>query len=246
MSKTDSFRIAFLVSIVFLAGCNTQAKWTYPIDPGALYRTTAARSDLVIGVLPFREARPSANNAATMFLYLIPLMPYGYVNYERPEAAKTFNTIVEYEFQMDEDLGKAAARSLESSGLFRRAYFTLGGETREADYILRGTAHRTLYDGTIYSYGLSVFGPALWYIGLPAGSSRNEVAFEFELVDPEDRVVWSYRTEGSHKVVQGLFYNWGNDALHFATLMEQGMNEALRDLEGRLPELRTRASAGGS
>lgn len=227
----------FAVLVAFL-GCNTQAKWTYPINPDQLYRAEAQDARLTIGVLPFRESRPVKNQSATMFLYLIPLVPFASVNYERPEAAKAFNTIAEWEFQVDEDLGKAAARSFENSGLFKRVYFTLGGETREADYMLRGTAHRAFYQGTIYSYGLSVFGPLLWYVGLPAGSSINETEFEFELLDKSGQVVWSHRASGSHKITQGLFYNWGNDALHFATLMEQAMNEALRDLEPRLASLR--------
>jgi len=238
LTRSTIVSLTLLTTLVALLGCNTQAKWTYPINPEQLYRVEAQRTDLTIGVLPFRESRPVKNQSATMFLYLIPLVPYASVNYERPEAAKMFNTIAEWEFQVDEDLGKAAARSFENSGLFKRVYFTLGGETREADYMLRGTAHRTFYQGTIYSYGLSALGPLLWYIGLPAGSSINETEFLFELVDPAGQVVWTYRTDGSHKITQGLFYNWGNDALHFATLTEDALNEALQDLAPRLAELR--------
>ena len=238
MHGNAAVRLAILVTLTALLGCNTHAKWTYPINPDRLYRAEEGRTDLTIGVLPFREARPVKNQTATFLLYMIPLVPFSSVHYERPEAAKMFNTISEWEFQVDEDLGKAAARSFESSRLFGRVYFTLGGETREADYILRGTAHRSFYEGTIYSYGLSVFGPLLWYVGLPAGSSTNQTEFEFELLDKSNRVVWSYRTGGSHKITQGIFYNWGNDTLHFATLMEEAMNEALLDLEPRLDDLR--------
>ena len=240
MSRSVIVLLTVLATVFSLVGCNTQAKWTYPVNPDQLYRAEVQPTELTIGVLPFRESRPVKNQSATMFLYLIPLMPYASVNYERPEAAKSFMTISEWEFQVDEDLGKAAARSFENSGLFKRVYFTLGGETREADYMLRGTAHRTFYQGTIYSYGLSVFGPLLWYVGLPAGSSINETEFEFELVDPAGQVVWTYQTDGRNKITQGLFYNWGNDALHFATLTENALNEALRDLGPQLPSLGAR------
>jgi hypothetical protein len=125
--------IAWLSLLIALAGCNTQAKWTYPLDPSVLFRATTQRSDLTVAVLPFKEARPVTNRSATFLLYLIPLVPYGWVNYERPEAARMFNTIREYQMQLDEDLAKAATRSFEESRLFRRVYFTLGGEIREAD-----------------------------------------------------------------------------------------------------------------
>lgn len=230
------FAILLLV-ILALSGCNTQAKWTYPIHPDQLYTTPGSATQHVVGVLPFREERPVRNRGAPFLLYAIPLMPFGYTTYERPEAATMFNSISKYEFDVDEDLGKAATRSLEASGLFSRTYFTLGGETREADYMFQGTAHLTRYDGKIYSYGLSVFGPLLWYLGLPAGSSTNSVHFEFELLDRDQHVVWSYTAGGTHAITQGLYYNYGNDTLHFATLMERSMNAALKDLAAHLDEL---------
>ena len=56
-----------------------------------------------------------------------------------------------YELQLDEDFAKAAAYSLEESGLVRRSFFTFGGGTEEADYVLRGTAKRTQYNGKVIS-----------------------------------------------------------------------------------------------
>jgi len=173
-----------------------------------------------------------------MWLYLIPLMPYGFVSYERPDAARTFNTIAEYEFQVDEDLAKAAVRSLDQSGLFKRVYFTFGGETREADYLFEGVARRTHYDGKLITYGLSVYGPLLWFLGLPAGTSGNDVELTFRLLDRDLNEVWSHSYEGRESITQGLYYNFGNDVLNFATLMEQAMNGALRDLAQHLDDLR--------
>lgn len=232
--------VLLLLVSVALIGCNTQAKWTYPLHSSELFRSSIERSDLVIGVLPFKEDRPVRNRAGTMWLYLIPLMPYGFVSYERPEAARMFNTIAEYEFQVDEDLGKAATRSLEQSGLFKRVYFTLGGETREADYLFEGSARRTHYDGKMITYGLSVYGPLLWFLGLPAGTSGNEVELTFRLLDDDLNEVWSHSYVGREAITQGLYYNFGNDVLNFATLMEQAMNGALRDLAQHLDELRAK------
>ena len=228
-----------------LGGCNTQAKWTYPVDPSALYRSQGEPAERTVAVLPFREARPLTNNSATYLLYLIPVFPFGWATYERPEAARLFNTIDEYELALDEDLAKAAARSLEESGLFERVYFTFGGETREADLVLRGTAVRTTYDGRIFSYGLSAAGPAIWFLGLPAGTSTNRLELGLSLSDADGREVWSYAWSGRHSITQGFYYNWGNDALHFASLFARAMNDALQDLAGRLPEIRSGVRDGG-
>jgi hypothetical protein len=154
-----------------------------------------------------------------------------------------FNTIAQYDMQLDEDLAKAATRSFEESKLFERVYFTFGGETREADLILRGSARHTTYDGKIYSYGLSVFGPALWFIGLPAGSSRNVLDIALSLTDRDNRELWSYAFDGDESITQGLYYNWGNDTLHFASLFQAAMNGALEDLAQELPRIRSALDA---
>ncbi len=233
--------LACLVAMMMLLGCNTQAKWTYPVNPQNLYKTSGEGSNLTIAVLPFREDRPVRNRSATFLLYLIPLMPFGWVTYERPEAARMFNTIASYEMQLDEDLAKAAARSLEQSGLVRKAYFTFGGETREADYVLRGTAEETRYYGRIISYGLSVYGPLLWFVGLPAGTSANAVRFSLVLEDLDGEEVWRHEFSGETSITQGLYYNWGNDTINFAVLMEKAMNRSLADLDRALPALERRA-----
>lgn len=234
-----------LILSLTLAGCNTQAKWTYPLDPSVLYRSSAApRSDLVVAVFPFKEARPVTNRSATFLIYLIPLAPYGFVDYERPEAARMFNTIASYQLQLDEDFGKAATRSFEESRLFRRVYFTLGGEIREADLILRGTAQHTTYNGKVITYGLSVFGPLLWFFGLPAGTSTNLVDITLSLTDRDDRELWSYAFSRDDTITQGLYYNWGNDCLQFASLMETAMNGALENLARELPRIRDAVRGG--
>lgn len=231
--------LAGTVLLIALAGCNTQAKWTYPLDPSVLYRSNVQRPrELVMAVLPFREARPVTNRSATFLMYLVPLMPYGWVNYERPEAARTFNTIAKYELQLDEDLGKAATRSFDDSRLFRRVYFTLGGETREADLVLRGTVRHTTYNGKVISYGLSVYGPLLWIFGLPAGTSTNLLDIALSLADRDDHELWTYSFSQEDTITQGLYYNWGNDTLQFANLFQTSMNEALQHLAGELPKIR--------
>jgi hypothetical protein len=237
--------IARLFLLVALAGCNTQAKWTYPLDPSVLFRSNTQRSGLVVAVLPFKEARPVTNRSATFLLYLIPLVPYGFVDYERPEAARMFNTIAAFQMQLDEDLGKAATRSFEDSGLFRRVYFTLGGEIREADLILRGTALHTTYNGKVISYGLSAFGPLLWFFGLPAGTSTNLLDIKLSLTDRDDRELWSHAFSRDDTITQGLYYNWGNDALQFAGLFQTGMNEALQSLARELPKIQDSVQSRG-
>jgi hypothetical protein len=193
--------------------------------------------NLTVAVLPFREDRPLKNVSATRYMWLVPVVPFGWVSYERPEAARVLNSIEKYEFQLDEDLGKAAARSFEQSTLFHRVYFTLGGETREADLVLRGTARHTTYDGKIWSYGLSVCAYPLWWIGAPFGSSTNNLDIELRLEDENENLLWTYDYASNDWLIQGYYYNYGDDITNMAGLMEQAMNAALNDLAPKLSEI---------
>ncbi len=218
-----------------LAGC--MARWTYPPDPKGLFRATGAKSDLVIAVVPFREVRPEENSKGTFFLYLIPLMPFGWITYERPEMEEFFPTIGAWRFVVGEDLGSATAQSLEQSEMFKRVFLTRRRETQGADYVMQGTANHTLYEAKIYSYGLSAFGPLLWLFGAPAGSSQDTLDVTFSLTDRTNAPVWSYTFTGSQSVIQGIYYNFGTDVEYFPALMQAAMNAALKNLEPEIPRL---------
>ncbi|MFQ5992449.1 MAG: hypothetical protein ACE5NA_08435 [Nitrospiraceae bacterium] len=171
------------------------------------------------------------------WLILIPLMPYGWTIFERPEAAWKFISIDKYDFTLDEDLGKAAARSFEESGLFRRVYFTPGGQTREADLLLQGTALRTTYEGKLYSYGLSLLASAVWLIGAPGGESKNALELTLVLKTKDGREVWSHAYSGEASITQGLYYNYGTDVINFSVLTQRSMNQALQELATELPDI---------
>lgn len=145
-----------------------------------------------------------------------------------------FNTIAEFDFTPSEDLAKAIATSLRRSNLFENVYFTYGGEL-ESDLLIKGSILSTDWEGKIYSYGLSVFGPLLWFFGLPCGSSYNEIKLELFLDKTDTKeLIWQYSFDKSDRVIQGLYYYWGHDAKAYTRLMEDGMNEAIKSLDVQL------------
>lgn len=231
-----------------LSGCGTTAKFTYPADASQLLETSATNStrDQNVSVPPFEDLRGNKNQLGTYFLYMVPLSPMGFMRYERPDAARTFNSVQEFDFDATEDLAKAAAYSLRKSGVFNDAFFTFGGRKNDSDLVLEGRILSTTYTGQIFSYGLSVFGPILWFTGLPAGTSENDLELALALRDRNsDAVVWQDEYHLDRKIVQGLYYRFGHDTRGYAYLMQDVMNKAIRDmresLEGR--ELTTAHSA---
>jgi len=233
----------FLVlSIALLSGCGTTAKFVYPSKYQDLVKLyDQPKYNVTVAVLPFEDMRGDVNSFGGAYLYLIPLVPYGSYKYERPDAARMFNTVSQFEFNPSEDLAKAVVVSLQRSGLFKDVFFTFGGEKANADLIIKGSIVSTDYIGKIYSYGLSIEGPLLWFIGLPCGSSYNKLSLEITLNDKKPAKVWSYNFTKEKRIVQGMYYRFGYDVKSYAWLMEEGMNEAVKDLDIKLSTLKLNA-----
>lgn len=228
-----------LVASMFLSGCGTTAKFVYPSKASNLVQLyQEPKYNLVVAVTPFEEQRGDTNSFGGVYLYLIPLMPYGEFYYERPDAARMFNTVNQFEFNVSEDLAKAAVASLKRSGLFKDVFFTYGGEKSNADLIFTGVINSTLYKGKLYTYGLSVVGPILWFIGLPCGSSYNQMELKLAINKKDaNECIWKYAFNKETILVQGLYYKMGHDVKGFTTLMEDGMNEAIKDLDNKMESL---------
>jgi len=220
------------LALPFLAGCGTTAKFIYPANGrNLIHFNDGPAYKKKIAVIPFEEMRGDKNLASTYFLYLIPLMPFGFGDYERPDAARMFNTINEFDFDMSEDLAKAAAYSLRRSGLFKDAFFTFGGDKERAQLLLEGEVLSTTYHGTIWSYVLSVYGPLLWFFGFPSGTSQNNLALALKVKDLDTgKMIWEKKYEVNRKIVQGLYYKYGHDVKGYSYLMQEVMNDAIEDM----------------
>lgn len=233
-----------------LAGCPAMNKSVVRDSPAAVsiarpqqgIRQNAAKKEqrraLNLAVVPFAEKRGELKSYGSVYKYLIPLLPYGTIRYERPDEAKMFNIQNELELNMSENLLKILITAVRNSSLFGEVILTTTPLTSRADVILSGDIHSTLYEGKTYSYGISFLGPALWCFGLPAGSSHKRLSIELYLkrIDTGE-VVWSYNLNKEKTLVQGLYHNWGKDVNSFANLMQEGVKEAIASLRSRLPQL---------
>ena len=160
-------KLCFLVVIMsILTGCGTTAKFVYPSSMNKLVELDSVPiHNKTVAVLPYDDYRNDENSFAPMLLSYLPLAPFGYINYSRPDAARMFATVEELDFTPSEDLAKATPLSLRYSNLFKDIFFTFGGQKNEADYVWDGRIYSTHYHGKLITYGLSVYGSFLWYFG---------------------------------------------------------------------------------
>lgn len=236
-------RIFFIITTLLLSGCASAKKLNIfntslgPAARAAQGENSAAEKKYtpILAVTPLVEKRGNLKSYGSVYKYLLPLAPYGTIRYERPDQAKMFNTPSEFEFNMSENLVKLLIDAVKKSSLFDNVILTPTPLESKADLILSGDIQSTLYEGKTYSYGLSFFGPALWCLGLPAGSSHKKLTIGLYLKKKDTgEEIWSYRINKEKTVIQGLYHNWGKDVNSFAALMEEGVKGAIADMRLKL------------
>ena len=166
------------VSVIMTVGCANQKAWVYRANS---YPAPAASSGKKVAVIAFTDARENKNSNAAM-MYLIPLMPCGWQNLNAPEGVSMhMNSGAWVNYKPTEDYPKALAEDLRNTGLFADAFFDYRKEN--SDLAVTGRIINTKYTGYLISYGLSAYGPLLWLVGFPCGSTQNELSVELNLVD---------------------------------------------------------------
>ena len=226
--------VALLAAAALLAGCGTTGKFVYPDKMATLYKVSVDdASGKTVAVLPFDDYR-AAENSSWYLIYLIPFSPFGWVDYERPDAASMFPSVITYDITPAEDLAKAAAVSLRQSRMFKDSFFTMGSEKEKADFVWTGRIKELRYRGKLITYGLSVYGSLPWVFGLPAATSEDVISIEFQLCDKFGKVVWEYAASRSNWIVQWIYYKMGHDCKAFSAMYQDIMNSALADLSSEM------------
>ncbi len=244
---------AFAVIALVLSACTNVAKFDYQAAPGTLAKLrepgSAAKS---VAVMPFMDQRGMGNfdpgqapahdvgDHGSFFLGFIPLMPFGYVEKTQPENSEDFVSLGRFHFDVQNDLAAASIASLKSSGLFSNVTkANNAAQAADADYIWRGSVTSTFYRGRMFTYGLTYFvSPVLWVVGIPSGSSTNELGVKFELVDrASGDVVWEYSFLNSDYLNHWIYARVGKDVSIYPRLMKEAMNQALYKLSQDMPDL---------
>ena len=250
------FSAVCIAAACILSACNNVATFDYSAATGTLARFREAGSATKsVAVMPFMDQRGTkyfdpeqaaqaadhpAGDHGSFFLGFIPLMPFGYVEKEQPELSEDFVSLGYFHFDVQNDLAAAAMASLKSSNLFSSVKkANNASQAADADYIWRGSVTSTFYRGRMFSYGITyLFSHILWVVGMPSGSSTNELAVKFELVDrASGEVVWDYSYSNSDYLNHWIYARVGKDVSIYPQLMKQAMNGALYKLSQDMPDL---------
>jgi len=223
-------RLRFLAVLALLAGCATQRAWVYaPTFP----RVSAGPRPERMVILPFRDARQNVNRNRIL-LYLIPLFPFGWADFEVPEGIQMHITSGLWtNYKPTEDYPKALAEELKNAAMFREAYFDF--KEGDADLAIQGSILSTKYDGKILSYGLSAYGPLLWFFGAPAATASNQLAIELDCKDLHTgQTLFSRHYDASPYRKISWLYVMAND-FNYPTMLAEVYRKFVDDLIQTLP-----------
>ena len=230
---------------VMLTGCTNVATFDYNAAPGSMtVFQEKGTGKKTVAVLPFLDQRGSGaadpgeiGERGSLYLGFLPLMPFGYLIKGEPEKTDDFVSLGRLHFDPVNDLANAAFVSLKASNLFAKVMRANNLEQAQADYVWRGKLLSTAYRGNMYSYCITYFfSHIFWIIGVPSGTSWNRLAVRFELIDRKSgQVVWRYDFDREDSITHWIYARVGADCSMYALLMKLAMNQALRDLSGKVP-----------
>lgn len=222
---------AVVLAVAVLPGCASQKTWVYRSNPYAAVAAPSSVSKAV--VLPYKDARPN-ENTNMILMYMIPIVPFGWTTQNTPEGVMQHVTSALWNnYKPVEDFPKALVEDLRAAKLYSDAFFDY--KEGDAEYVIQGTINSTRYDGKVYSYGLSVYGPLLWFIGLPAGSASNELSIEVNCLNKKTgRTILSKRYTAPSYSATSFLYVMAND-FNYPEMLANVNKQVVEDLRAALP-----------
>ena len=245
------------LAAMLLASCASTASFNYAIIPGSIPRYDPLPAEISIAVLPFQDKRiryleadgSSQDERGSYAAGWIPLMPYGWVEKVFPEQNRgnRFATLTSYWCQFDRELSQAAVTSLEYCQLFSQVRRVETSEQADTDWILRGYYTLTEYQGERLTYGLTYLGAwPLWLIGFPCAVSHCRLALDFDIVErATGKILWRLAYNDADFLVQGFYYNYGEDTQRFTKLANYAMGAAIFDLKNRIDQQQQKKTDDG-
>jgi hypothetical protein len=204
------------LAIAFTTGCTPQRAWVYHSNS---YPAAVTGTGKTVAVLAFEDAREN-KNTSLYGMYLVPLVPYGWMDYHAPEGVNMhMNSGLWMNYKPTEDYPKALAEDLKKTGLFSDAFFEF--RRASSDYAVKGKILNSKYTGRVFSYGLTFAGPILWFIGFPSTSVSTDLSVELSLVESKtDKALFTKVYTAPHRCDVSWLYVPKNDFNYSEMLAE--------------------------
>ena len=219
--------VLWLLLVWLLSACSSPRSWVYAPE-ARQSRSPVVSASLVVP--PFIDRRSNENTNA-VFLYLIPLMPFGYQSMSVPESTSLHVSSGLWQTRPADDFARAIAQEIDAARIFSEAF--TDSRSSSGEFVLSGEIRSMQFDAKMLSYCLSVYGPLLWFIGFPASHTSNELELQLTLTRRDGgSPLWRYTIRGSDSQT-GWLYAMGTDFM-YDRLLKAAIPAALSSLEGAM------------
>ena len=215
MSKIIVF---ILINLHF---CISYPKNSYELEKVEAKYDTKGKT-IRVGVL--QDLRTGENIDKSLMAF-IPLVLSGNIELDFPESDRfSMGTPVKYYFS---DLIKL---EMNNSYKLNNIYISEGNDSK-VDYTINGHLSRFHCERKMYFYGLSFFGPLLWYFGLPAIINECEISIEFKILDKNETVIFTKDYNLAESVSSGLYYNLMDQNKVYLRILKNLLKKFMKDSE---------------
>ncbi len=228
-----------LVSVIVIAlgmtGCKSPGIFATTFDDGkkdmVVLDTTPVFPNTV-AVTDFKDLRGDSNSAGTVFWSLCPLMPFGWVSYDRPEHGKAMMNTANYKHDMIASLANAVAVSFDTSRIFNSTYASRDINDLKGDLILDAEIYTARFDAKLISYGLTFVSPVLWVVGLPATYLDSQLDMKLRLYHRStEKIVWEYPIKVEESGCRWAYGRTSEEIEIFPKMVREALNKAIPELE---------------
>ncbi|MGE8722237.1 hypothetical protein ACO2KH_12955 [Leptospira terpstrae] len=106
--------------------------------------------------------------------------------------------------------------------------------TLPTDYTIHGAINKSYCERRLYTYGLSMYGVLLWYLGVPAMAHECDFELKIFLVDSKKSALFSKTYQEKKTIYAGLYYNLNNLNRIYTDILRNIMKEIKTDLRANL------------
>lgn len=162
-------------------------------------------------------------------LLAVPLFPYGYIDYDRPEDNDGYVSGLErgYHAKFNVLMSNALVDELENANIFKK--INTYHIPEKSDYYIKGSIISSKYSGKTLSYGLGGVGVLLWFVGLPAIYFSNDLEIELSLINYKtQKIVFQKRYKKEFSRLDWLYYI--HNDIRYDQMLEELYKDFVEDL----------------
>ncbi len=228
-----------LVVSLTITGCLGSRDWNYPPPPEKAYLgvSAAQKVDGSLVVVPLDDKR-GTEVREQYWAAVIPFTTHASATYDRPEEVSNPAPTDVVSFSPSRDFARALAEEIRKTNIFTSVTFVDKDQpVPPSDFVLQGRLYSTRWERNISTYLLGPAGTALWFAGLPLGTTETEVEMFAQItrVGEPDKALWGFAMEFEAKETESIYRGLEDSVTNYPRGLQEGLRLAIEDLVEKAP-----------